>query len=314
MPLSQLLEYKGRNPKPDDFDAFWDASLAEMHAIDPSVSLSAASFQVRNVECFDLTFTGVRGANIYAKHLRPAHADGPLPAILHFHGYTWRSSDWAEYLGWVAAGFAVFALDCRGQAGKSEDPGGVTGNTHSGHIIRGLDDSPSKLLYRDIFLDTAQLARIAMEMPEIDASRVAARGGSQGGALTLACAALEPRVARAVPEFPFLCDYLRVWEMDLCRGAYGEIKTFFRHFDPLHEREAEIFRRLGYIDVQHLAPRIQAHTLMAVGLMDETTPPSTCFAAYNKITAKKDVVIYPDFAHEGLHGFGDKAIQFLCEM
>src|SRR5947207_3006705 len=83
-------------------------------------------------------------------------------------------------------------------------------------------------------LDAAQLARVVMDMPEVDAGRVGATGGSQGGGLTVACAALEPRIKRAAPVFPFLCDYQRVWEMDLAAGAYEELKTFFRDFDPLH--------------------------------------------------------------------------------
>ena len=164
------------------------------------------------------------------------------------------------------------AMDCRGQGGFSEDIGGVKGNTVNGHIIRGLDDSPEKLLYRSIFLDTAQLAGIVMGLPEVDASRVGAAGGSQGGGLTLACAALEPRVKRAAPIYPFLCDYLRVWEMDLAVGAYAELKTHFKFFDPLHENENEIFARLGYIDNQHLANRIKAEVLMTVGLMDYRLP------------------------------------------
>ncbi len=40
-----------------------------------------------------------------------------------------------------------------------------------------------------------------------------------GGALTIACAALEPRIKRAAPVFPFLCDYQRVWEMDQAKDA-----------------------------------------------------------------------------------------------
>src|SRR5690606_27487397 len=99
--------------------------------------------------------------------------------------------------------------------GQSEDTGGVKGTTRDGHIVRGLDDSPDNLLFRHIFLDAAQLAGIVMGFDEVDATRVGAFGGSQGGALTLACAALEPRIRRAAPTFPFLCDYQRVWEMDL---------------------------------------------------------------------------------------------------
>ena len=37
MPLPQLLEYSGRTPKPENFDAFWDSSIAEMKALDAQV-------------------------------------------------------------------------------------------------------------------------------------------------------------------------------------------------------------------------------------------------------------------------------------
>ena len=209
------------------------------------------------------------------------------------------SADWAEKLGYVAAGFSVAALDCRGQGGRSEDLGGTKGTTLRGHIIRGLADSPENLLFRSIFLDTAELAGIVMGMPEVDPTRVGAAGGSQGGGLTLACAALEPRINRAAPAYPFLCDYRRVWEMDLALNAYEELRWFFRSFDPRHEREDEIFTRLGYIDLQHLAKRIRGKVLMAVGLMDTICPPSTQFAAFNKIVAPKELAIYPDYGHEG---------------
>lgn len=313
MPLEKLVEYQGRNPRPADFDEYWEESLAEMRAVDAQVSLEPAPFQVPGAECYDLWFTGVKGARIHAKYLRPAGSDSPRPAVCQFHGYTGSSGDWHDKLSYVAMGFCIAALDCRGQGGKSEDTGGVVGNTHRGHIIRGLDDEPKNLLFRHIYLDTAQLAGIVMGFEEVDAERVCAVGGSQGGGLTLACASLEPRIRKAVPVFPFLCDYLRVWEMDLATGAYEELRTYLRQFDPNHERKEEIFTRLGYIDCQFLAPRIQADVLMAVGLMDTICPPSTQYAAYNKITSKKQTVIYPDFGHEGLPGFQDKAFEFLSQ-
>jgi cephalosporin-C deacetylase len=232
-----------------------------------------------------------------------------------FHGYTGDSGDWSDKLGYVSAGLAVAALDCRGQAGSSEDRSLVIGNTLHGHIIRGLDDAlkgaPEKLLFRQIFLDTAQLARVVMSLPGIDLDRLGAIGGSQGGALTIACAALEPRIKRAAPAFPFLSDYLRVWEMDQAKDAYRELQEYFRHADPMHKREAEIFETLGYIDIQFLAPRLRAEVLWAVGLTDTICPPSTQFAVYNKLTSPKTMAIYPDFGHESLPGFNDQAFQFL---
>jgi cephalosporin-C deacetylase len=91
------------------------------------------------------------------------------------------------------------------------------------------------------------------------------------------------------------------------------LKTFFRQFDPLHEREQEIFTRLGYIDVQFLTQRIKAEVLMGVGLMDTICPPSTQYAAFNKITSPKQTAIYPDFGHEGLPGFQDKVFEFISK-
>lgn len=314
MPLYELRQYQGRNPRPADIDAFWDAAVAEMEALGTSCDLMKADFQVPHSTCYDLFYTGAKGARIHAKLVVP-DADKSLPAVVNFHGYTGRAPDFVDLLKWTAAGFVIAALDCRGQAGESEDVGGVKGNTHQGHIIRGLaENDPEKLLFRDIFLDAAQLARIVMALPQVDETKVGAFGGSQGGALTLACAALTPKLNRCAPTYPFLCDYQRVWEMDLAKDAYQELRDYFRRYDPLHAHEKEIFTLLGYIDNQHIAHRIQAKTLMFTGLMDNICPPSSQFATYNKITSEKDVVIYPDFGHEYLPFAAEKAMQFMLEM
>ncbi len=311
MPLEELKTYQGCNPRPADFDTYWNQAVAEMQAVDPQVELVPADFQVSFATCSHMYFTGVGGARVHAKLLQPKDTPEPHPAVLMFHGYSGNSGDWFDKLGYVAQGYTVAALDCRGQGGLSEDTGGVVGWTLRGHIVRGLADSPEKLLYRQIFLDTAQLAKIVMEMPDVDENRVGATGASQGGALTLACAALEPGIKLAAPVFPFLSDYKRVWEMDLAKDAYAELHDYFRRFDPLHEKEDELFTKLGYIDVQHLASRIKSDVCMYVGLMDEICPPSTQFAAYNKIQSSKTMIIYPDFAHEDYPGRSDTIFEYM---
>lgn len=315
MPFEKLKEYQGVNPKPADFDAYWDTALAEMNAVDPQIEIIPdEEYQTPFATCSHLWFTGVGGARIHAKLLQPKNVSEKHPAVLNFHGYSCDSGDWQDKLGYAAAGFTVAAMDCRGQGGLSEDVGGVKGTTLRGQIIRGLEDAPEKLLYRSIFLDAAQIAKIVMEMDDVDETRVGAMGGSQGGGLTLACSALEPRIARAVALYPFLTDYLRIWQMDQAARAYAELKEFFRNRDPQHKRQEEFFTRLGYIDVQNLAPRIQADLLMGVGFADMVCPPSTQFAAYNKITSNKALEIYPDFEHEHIGGFWDKAFQFMLKL
>jgi cephalosporin-C deacetylase len=314
MPLEQLRNYQGVNPRPEDFDEYWQRALAEFQATGDRVELIPADFQCAVAECLDLFFTGVGGARIHAKYLRPKGGKAPHPAVLLFHGYTSNSGNWQDKLSFVSQGFCVAALDCRGQGGLSEDRGAVAGNTLRGHIIRGLDDHPDRLLFRQIFLDTAQLARIVMGFEEVDPDRVGTHGGSQGGALSLVCASLQPRIGACSSLFPFLCDYRRVWEMDLAEGAYEELKSYFRLFDPTHSREQEIFRTLGYIDVQNLVSRIKADVLMGTALMDQICPPSTQFAAYNKIRSVKEMILYPDFGHEELPGYMDKAFTFLSRL
>jgi cephalosporin-C deacetylase len=37
---------------------------------------------------------------------------------------------------------------------------------------------------------------------------------------------------------------------------------------------------------------------MSVGLMDDICPPSTVFAAYNEITAEKEIAVFPYSGHD----------------
>ena len=313
MPLEKLKTYMGISPCPDDFDEFWDSSLEEMRAIDPKAEFIPKASKSVCADFFDLYYTSTKGARIHAIFARPKSVSGKIPAVLKFHGLSGSCGDFTSLLQYVSQGFCIAALDCRGQGGISEDVGGH-GNTFSTPFSRGLDGDPKDLLCRDLFLDTAMLARIIMGLDYVDETRVGVTGGSQGGALTIACAALVPEIKLAAPIYPYLSDYKRVWAMDLDKGAYEGIRYYFRNSDPTHAREDEVFMKLGYIDIQNLAPRIKAKVMMSTGLMDTTCPPSTQFAMYNKITSEKSVVIYPDYGHEGLKGNSDLVFEFMCQL
>jgi len=311
-PLKKLKSYTGSSPLPKDFDTYWDNAVKEMHAMGTNYTTEPAEFSAPGVICEYLYFTGVGGARICCKFLRPEKIEGKLPAIAMFHGYSGSSGGWVDKLAYAYAGYAVLAMDVRGQMGRSQDTFTTTGTTLRGHIIRGLDsgDDAKNLFFRNVFLDSAQTARVLMNMGFVDENRVGAMGGSQGGALTITCAALEPRVQMLAPTYPFLSDYRRVWEMDLFQHAYDELSYFVRNRDPRHERINKMFEKLGYIDIANLAPRIKGETYMFITLMDAVCPPSTQFAAYNRITAKKRCEIYPNHAHEGLPGHDELVFEF----
>lgn len=310
MPLSELKAYTGKSPKPEDFEAYWERGLKELDQQSLAYELEPAAFQSDQADCYHLYFTGVGGAKVHCKLAKPKGRSGTGPGIVMFHGYTVNSGDWFDKVNYAAHGVTVLAMDCRGQGGRSEDNLHVKGTTVRGHIIRGVDDpDPDRLYYRHVFLDTVQAARILMAMEEVDPGRVGVYGASQGGALAVACAALEPRIKEVVAVYPFLSDYKRVWELDIDNSAYKEISYYFKMFDPNHEREDEIFRRLGYIDIQHLAGRIKARVLWVTALNDMACPPSTQFAAYNKIRSKKELLLYHEYGHEHLPQLSDKVFQ-----
>lgn len=312
MPFDELLTYQGTNPRPADFDEYWARALAALDDQPADVEIVPAEFQTPYARCSHLWFTGTGGARVHAKLLQPVKPAGP--AVLEFHGYSGDSGDWVTKLPYVALGYTVATLDMRGQGGLSVDEIPVAGWSMATYLLRGVDDAPDNLLYRHLYLDTARLAQIVMGLDGVDPDRVGATGYSQGGGLTLACAALEPRIRLAAPVYPFLCDYRRAWELDLEERPYDEISAYFRRRDPMHLRADEIFTRLGYVDVQHLAPRIQARTVMTVSLSDRVCPPSTQFAAYNKLTAEKSYRLYPDFAHEALPGTTDDIYSLLSTL
>ncbi len=313
-PLEELKSYMGINPCPKDFDEFWDKSLAELAAIDPKVDFEPYDLKSNICDAYHLTFTSTKGARIHAKFLKPKNIEGRVPALLKFHGLSGNAGNWFDLIPYAAEGYVIASLDVRGQGGFSEDVGGVPGTTITTPFIKGIDGKPEDLLYRDIFLDTAMLARVVMALDYVDEGRIGVYGGSQGGALSIACAALVPEIKLCAPDFPYLSDYKRVWEMDLDKGAYEGIRYYLRYFDPTHERVDEFFEKLGYIDIQFLAKRVRAKVFIATGLMDTICPPSTQFAMFNKLICEKEMVIYPDFGHETLYGHEDKKFKFFSQI
>ena len=219
MSLEKLREYQGVNPRPADFDAFWENSLDEMRSIDPAPTFTPSDFTTSYAECFDMTFTSTKGAKIHAKFARPKNLTGKAPAVLFFHGLSGSCREWDALMGYVAEGFVVSAMDCRGQGGQSEDSASYIGSTYSTPFVRGVDGDPNGLYYRDVYLDCAMLARIVMGLDYVDETRVGCTGGSQGGGLSIACASLVPEIKLCAPLYPYLSDYRRVWNMDLDKSA-----------------------------------------------------------------------------------------------
>ena len=123
-------------------------------------------------------------------------------------------------------------------------------------------------------MDCARVIDLLMEREEIDASRIAVEGGSQGGALSLAVG-LYVRGKSYYSRCPYLCDFRRAVELAQ-ENPYLEISHFFKIHDSLHKTEEKVYNTLSYFDNMNLASRIKGEVLMSVGLEDTICPPSTC--------------------------------------
>ena len=315
MPLEELRHYKGCSPCPGDFKEYWREAFGELEATGLAYTCTPAAFEAPGVKCHDLWFVGTGGARVHCMFLKPAQFSGKIPAVAVFHGYMHHGGEWFERLPYVYAGNAVLVMEARGQGGLSEDVYAGAGPTLFGHVVRGVrDKDPHKLYYRDVYLDAAKAVRILMSMDFVDEARVATTGKSQGGALALAAAALTPEVKLCAPIYPFLCDFRRVAQLDLMKDAYEGFSYYFKKCDPTHAHEQEFFERLGYIDLQNHASAIRAQVFWQTGLMDTLCPPSAQFSAYNKLTGRKEMKLYPEYGHEQIPYTNDTVFSFLRKL
>lgn len=312
--LAELEACRGKNPIPADFDEFWAARIAEADAVplDYEILPSDQIPELGSCTYYDLYFTGMRGARVYAKYAVPkVPGGGPVPLVLQFHGYPGCTRSWAEQSSWPGIGCAILSMDNPGQGGRSEDVGGFKGTTVSGHLIAGVDGGPENLYYVRLYQDQHILCRIVRELEGIDLSRVYVNGSSQGGGMGIACCALNSDLFnRASILYPFLSDFREVWELGADEIAYDGIRYYSRWFDADGERADEWFGTLGYVDSLSFAHLVRCPVLFGTGLADVVCPPETQFAVYNALTCPKKHLLYPDFGHEEIQAFDDEIIRF----
>ena len=312
--IEKLDGYWGLTPCPEDFDDFWALRMAEADAVELSYVISQAKEVPSFDTCryLDLYFTGIGGAKLYAKYLHPV-SEKPVPLVLQFHGYPGASRSWLELSSFAGMGMAVISMDCPGQGGNSNDIGGYIGTTVTGHIVAGLDGPAQDMYYVRLHQNIRILCRIVKQLQSINHDRVFANGGSQGGALGLACAALNPDlINRAAILYPFLSDYQMVWELGADVIAYEGLRYYTRWYDPDGEKQERWFRQLGYIDSKNFAHMIRCPVLFGTGLSDDICPPETQCAVYNQLTCPKVRHLYPGYSHEEIQSFDDLILEFFC--
>lgn len=316
LPLDLLQEYLPERDEPADLDSFWAQTLAESRQYPLDAHFERFDSGLSLVETFDVTYNGYAGQPIKGWLILPRHRTGPLPCLVEFIGYTGGRGHVYDWLTYAVAGYAHFVMDTRGQ-GSSGRPGHTpdvetepSNSQVGGFMTRGVLH-PRTYYYRRVYTDAVRAIEAARSHEAVDASRVGVTGGSQGGAITLAAAALQPDVAVAMPDVPFLCHIRKATEItDM--DPYNEI---VRYCKTNRDKIEQVFQTISYFDCMNLVPRAKAPALFSVALRDEICPPRTVYAAYNHYSGPKHMKVWQYNNHEGGQAFQTEAkIEFLRQL
>ncbi len=275
------------DPQPD-FEIFWMNAKQELAVVDPRYKLTridSLCSPKRNVYLVEMHSLG--DVRIRGWFSVPA-APGKYPAIMQVPGYS--SQMLPEYVDY-GDDIVGFGLNIRGHGNSQDDvnPG------FPGFLFSGIENKET-YIYRGAYMDCVRGIDFLFSRPEVDTLRVAVEGGSQGGALTFATAALDNRrIMACVPQIPFLSDF-----PDYFRIAAWPANEFLEFIETEKKMPREkVYEVLSYFDIKNLAGRINAPLLMGVGLIDDVCPPHINFAAYNQVKSEKRYIVYP-FAGHGL--------------
>ncbi len=300
LPLADLRTYRTATEEPPGLDEWWRSQLDQARSLaEPPTVTRYEAAGYGPAEVYDVAFSGAGGDRIRAWYIRPpaSGSGGAAPVVVKFIGYGGGRGMPGDHMMLPAVGYPLFVMDSRGQGGRwtigatGDRPG--TGPEYSSVMTRGLDD-PAGYYFTRLFTDAVRAAETAAELAGPDQSGIAVTGMSQGGGLALATAGLlGDAVAVCHADMPFLCDIQR-GITTAPDAPYTEVAEFLAQ---QVDYEARALDTLRYVDCALLARRITAQSLLSVGLMDTICPPSTVFAAYNEITAPKDIAVFSFGVH-----------------
>ena len=293
---------KTTSDTPPDFAEYWSKAKHELAAIDPQYKLiKIDSLSTAARDCYIVEMHSLGNVLVRAWLLTPKKP-GKYPAILTVQGY---SSNMQPAWTFDDPNVVSLGLNIRGHGNSRDDidPG------FPGYLYSGIENK-EQFIYRGAYMDCVRAVDFLFSRSEVDTTRVAVEGGSQGGALSFATAALcGNRIKAAAPAVPFLSDfpeYIKVaaWPANEWNGYAKEHPQF---------GIVGILTTLSYIDIKNLAPWVTAPVFMGVGLIDETCPPRINFAAYNNLNVEKKFVVFPNSGHGLPAEFGELRNQYIRE-
>ncbi len=281
---------------PSDFDAFWDAAKKDLADIPMDAQrtlmpeLSTPKVNVYHVSLQNAgrsKGTRTRVFGMLAEPVKP----GKYPAILLVPGA--GVSKIGPSIRLAEAGAITLAIGIHGipltlDASVYQL---LAQGALNGYQNWGLE-SRDRYYYRRVYLGCVRANDYLTSLPNWDGKGLAVTGGSQGGALSIITAGLDRRVKALAAFYPALCDLT-----GYLKGRAGGWPHMFREDGPGSLRTPANLETSAYYDVVNFARRVRAAGLYAWGYNDATCPPTSMYAAYNVITAPKQLLLALETGH-----------------
>lgn len=277
---------------PSDFTRFWDKAKADAAKIpmDAKVTLLPERC-TENVNVYHVNLQNFKlGARLYGILCVPKK-EGKYPALLRVPGAGVR-----PYAGDVATaerGVITLEIGIHGIP-VTMDPGVYT-DLYQGALYQYFSynlDSRERYYYRRVYLGCVRANDFLTSLPQYDGTNLGVAGGSQGGALSIVTAALDPRVKYLAAFYPALSDVT-----GYLNGRAGGWPHLFDKVNLRHHNIKEKLETVKYYDVVNFARLIKVPGFYSWGFNDETCPPTSMYASYNVINAPKELFLALETGH-----------------
>ena len=277
---------------PPDFVAFWEKAKADLAKIPLDAKMTLLPERcTENTNVYHVNIQNYRlGTRLYGILCVPKK-EGKYPAILRVPG-----AGVNPYAGDVATaekGFITFQIGIHGIP-VTMDPlvyMNLRDGALSGYPNFNLDDK-DRFYYKRVYMGCVRANDFLVQLPQYDGSQLGVMGGSQGGALSIITAALDSRVNFLAAYYPALSDLTGYF-----KGRAGGWPHFFDKNNLAFNNKKDKIETAGYYDVVNFARLLKAPGIYSWGFNDEVCPPTSMYAAYNVITAPKELFIVPETGH-----------------
>ena len=289
-------EIKPTQEDPADFDEFWAAGKAALAKLPIDAKLTPLpAYGNAMADCYQVNLQNIgmgRAPSRFYGVLCEPKAPGKYPALLAVPGAGVRPYHGLAEM--AAQGVITLQVGIHGIP-VTMDPSvyeSLAAGALAGYPMFGLESRDRYYYYR-VYLGCVRANDYLTSLPNWDGVNLAVTGGSQGGALSIVTAGLDPRVRGLAAYYPALADVTGY----LHNRAGGWPHMFRAASGPMSHRLPAELETSRYYDVVNFARRVKVPGLYSWGFNDETCPPTSTYSAYNVIPGQKKLLLALETGH-----------------